>query len=115
MVQVWVRDDPSQRTRFHRSPDCPQLTKKPPRGTSGKLLRLDLDDVVVRPCLSCYPDAPRWKVIHRYCPICSSGEACSHNGGIEVIGRSGRRRWVWPDLNNMAYYRRLARQAEHTV
>jgi hypothetical protein len=111
MVRVWVRDDQWQRTRFHRSPDCRQLQKRPSRGEHKKLLYLDLEDVVVRPCLTCYPDAPRLNIVKRYCADCGSRRACAHNGGIEVVGPSGRPRWVWPTVNNMAYYRRLARQA----
>lgn len=111
MVRVWVRDDQWQRTRFHRSPDCRQLRKKPSRGTTKTLFSIDLEDVVVRPCLTCYPDAPRLDIIKRYCAICRSRLACAHNGGIEVVTESGRLRWVWPTVNNMAYYRRLARQA----
>src|SRR5262245_60864134 len=103
MVRVWVRDDAWQRTRFHRDPSCWQLTKKPSRGTTKTLLCLDLEDVVVRPCLTCYPDAPRLNIIHRYCHECRSRYPCTHNGGIEVVGLDGRSRWAWPDVNNMAY------------
>jgi len=108
MLTVWVRDDPKKRSRFHRSPECFQLKKKPARGEHRPLLAMDLDDVHVRPCAVCYPDAPRLKMRHAYCYTCDSPYACEHNGGIQITDRAGRRYWVWPDTNQMPYYRRSA-------
>jgi hypothetical protein len=108
MRTVWVRDDPKRRTRFHRSPDCRQLRKGPPRGESRPLVAVDLDEVRVRPCKTCYPDAPRIKIRKVYCPECDTKHACPHNGGVVVVDRAGRHFWVWPDANQMPYYRRSA-------
>src|SRR5678815_5937075 len=106
MPTVWVRDDPKRRARFHRDPNCHQLSKKPAKGEHHPLLELDLEDVDVRPCASCYPDAPRVKIYKRYCRICESRNACAHNGGVWIRDRAGRRFWVWPDTNQMPGYRR---------
>lgn len=105
MPVVWMRDDPKRRTRFHRTPDCRQLRKKPSRGEPSHLVAADLEDVGVRPCKTCYPDAPRTEVRHAYCSICESRYACEHNGGVLITDRRGRRFWVWPDTNQMPYYR----------
>lgn len=105
MPVVWVRADPKRRTRFHRSPDCRQLTKNPSRGEHHPLVALDLNDVGFRPCKTCYPDAPRVKFRRAYCPTCDSKYACRHNGGVLIIDRAGRRYWVWPDTNQMPLYR----------
>jgi hypothetical protein len=111
MPTVWVRQDPKHRTRFHRGPDCRQLTKRPSRGAHHDLVAADLSVVHVRPCRTCYPDAPHLELRKRYCPICDSRHACSHNGGIAVTDRRGRTFWVWPDTNQMPYYRRQSMQA----
>jgi hypothetical protein len=108
MPTVWVRDDPKHRTRFHRAPDCRQLRKTPARGEHHELLAVDLDDVHVRPCKTCYPDAPRIRIFKSYCPICDTKHACQHNGGVEITDRRGRRYWVWPDTNQMPLYRKTA-------
>ena len=108
MPTVWVRHDPKYRTRFHRSPDCRQLTKKPARGEGLPLLALDLENVFVRPCKTCYPDVPRIKMRHPYCYTCESPYACEHNGGIQITDRGGRRYYVWPDTNQMPFYRTSA-------
>src|SRR5215468_7977806 len=110
MVLVWMRDDPKHRYRFHRDPDCWQLNKKPSRGEHRDLIQVELSEIAARPCLDCYPDAPRIKIRHRYCPDCDSVYACEHNGGIAVTDRIGRRHWAWPDINQMPYYRRQAQQ-----
>jgi hypothetical protein len=106
MPTVWVRNDPKHRTRFHRSPACRQLTKRPSRGQHLDLVQTDLELVHVRPCRTCYPDAPYLEIRKRYCQVCDTKHACRHNGGTEVIDRRGRRFWVWPDTNQMPYYRK---------
>jgi hypothetical protein len=108
MPTVWMRRDPKHKTRFHRTPSCWQLVKPPPRGESRPLIAVDLEQVAARPCKTCYPDAPRIKVRRAYCPICDSKYACEHNGGIQIVDRAGRNYWVWPDTNQMPYYRRSA-------
>jgi hypothetical protein len=108
MPTVWMRRDPKHRTRFHRSPDCRQLTKGPARGDGHELIAVDLEDVLVRPCHSCYPDAPQIKMRHPYCYSCRSPYPCEHNGGVKVTSRHGHTRWVWPDTNQMPLYRRSA-------
>lgn len=108
MPTVWMRSDPKHRTRFHRSPDCFQLRKGPARGDGNDLLAVDLENVFVRPCQSCYPDAPRVKMRHPYCFICETPNACEHNGGILIRDRAGRRYYTWPDSNLMPLYRRTA-------
>lgn len=108
MPAVWVRNDPKRRTRFHKSPDCKQLRKPPSNGQHYPLLVLDLNDVFVRPCKTCYPDAPRIKVRRTYCSTCESTYACRHNGGVQITDRAGRRYWVWPDTNQMPLYRKSA-------
>jgi len=108
MPTVWMRDDPKHRTRFHRSPDCKQLRKGPARGVDKPLVARDLNDVFVRPCKTCYPDAPRIKIRKTYCPECDTVHACPHNGGVVVTDRQGRLWWSWPDANQMPLYRRSA-------
>lgn len=102
---VWVRDDALRRTRFHRSPDCRQLTKPPSRGEHSELLAIDLGEVGRRPCGTCYPDAPRIKIWKSYCWVCESKHPCRHNGGVLITDRGGRRFWVWSDTNQMPLYR----------
>lgn len=106
MVTVWIREDPFRATRFHRTPDCHNLRKRPANGQPHKLLEVDLDLVGVRPCLTCYPDAPRIKVAKRYCKKCRSKTPCKHNGGVYITKRDGHHYWVWPDSNQMPTYRR---------
>ena len=108
MPTVWVRDDPKRRTRFHRAPDCQQLRKTPSRGDHHPLVEVDLEEVGVRPCHTCYPDAPHLNIRKAFCYVCLSKYACEHNGGIEVIDRAGRHYWVWPDTNQMPLYRQSA-------
>jgi hypothetical protein len=103
-----MRQDPKYRVRFHRTPTCRQLTKGPARGPGHELVALDLNEVGVRPCKTCYPDAPRIEIRHAYCPTCMSAHACEHNGGVQIIDRQGRRYWVWPDTYQMPYYRTTA-------
>ena len=105
MPTVWMREHPKHRTRFHRHPDCYQLTKPPSRGEPHPLIAVDLEDVTARPCAKCYPDAPRIKVRRAWCYTCESRYACQHNGGVLIIDRAGRRYWVWPDTNSMPLYR----------
>jgi hypothetical protein len=66
---------------------------------------VDLSEVYVRPCQICYPDAPRTEVLHTYCPVCDSRHPCEHNGAVLVTTSFWQRRWVWPDCNQMPYYR----------
>jgi len=100
---------------FHREADCYHITKKPPRGERGVPREVDLDEIRdQRPCLRCYPDAPRGKFIKRYCPDCNKSHPrpCPHNGGIRVLTEYVfrketlyhepgdvvmRERYVWPD------------------
>jgi hypothetical protein len=105
MPTVWVTANRKRRTRFHRSPDCRQLKKAPARGERQPVQALDLNDVGVRPCKTCYPDAPALKIFKPYCHKCRSPYPCRHNGGIEVVDRRGHRRYVWPDTNQAPYYR----------
>jgi hypothetical protein len=76
---------------FHRTEDCQQLLKRPARGNPHPVVEVDLADLnFVRPCRNCYPDAPRIKVVRRFCPLCNKSETrpCRHNGGVPVtIGR----------------------------
>lgn len=107
MPLVWMRADPKKRTRFHQSPDCRQLTKPPARGEHHPLIACDLENVLVRPCKTCYPDAPRTEVRHAYCRTCESRYACEHNGGVLIQRRvTGWPQYVWPDTNQMPLYRR---------
>ena len=72
---------------FHRSEECTQLVKKPARGEPHPVRSADLAVLIrVRPCHTCYPDAPRVKVAKRRCPICNKKtvRACPHNGGMPV-------------------------------
>ena len=108
MPMVWIREDPKFRTRFHRHPDCKQLRKPPARGKPRELKHLDLNDVHVRPCKTCYPDVPRIQIFKRYCETCQSPYACEHNGGVQIVDRAGRHYWVWPDTNQMPFYRRTS-------
>lgn len=111
-VQVYLRG--LSRT-FHRSPDCVQLQKRPARGTAKPIEEIDLADLNFKhPCLVCFPDAPRAKVVRRFCPKCNKGKPypCAHNGGVRVtiayktsyVGllrdpgdEVMRHAWVWPD------------------
>lgn len=108
MPTVWVRGDPKRRTRFHRSPECRQLRKGPAKGEHYELIAIDLAELDVRPCRTCYPDAPKIKIYKRFCHTCNSNYACPHNGGVPVTVRDGRQCWVWPDTNQMPYYRKTA-------
>jgi len=105
MPTVWMRVDPKYRTRFHRSPECYQLQKGPARGDGLPLVAVDLNDVHVRPCRICYPDAPPINIRKAYCYTCDSPFACEHNGGLLIRDRRGRRYYVWPDTNQMPLYR----------
>lgn len=72
---------------FHKSEDCKQLKKKPARGQDSETLSTDLKDLHnVRPCRTCYPDAPRVKVTRRRCETCNKTYIypCAHNGGVPV-------------------------------
>lgn len=100
---------------FHKTEDCTQLTKKPARGSTHPLEEIDLDQLdKPRPCKRCYPDAPRIKVVRRFCPLCNKTRTrpCAHNGGVRVtmayktnyVGllrdpgeETVRSIWVWPD------------------
>jgi hypothetical protein len=106
MPTVWMRENPKHLTRFHRTPDCRQLRKKPAQGDHRELVEVDLEEVFVRPCRTCYPDAPAIKLIKAYCPICDSKTPCQHNGGVQIVDRRGRNFWVWPNTNQMPLYRR---------
>lgn len=102
---VYMREGLSPRNRFHRIPDCDRL-----RGPSQAV---DLNDVVKpSPCRTCYRDAPRVKVVRRYCPDCDTSYPCPHNGGVQVLltgvttytsalrdpgDTYTRRAYVWPD------------------
>jgi hypothetical protein len=107
MPTVWIRSDPKHRTRFHRSPSCRQLRKGPARGKTRELLEVDLDEVHVRPCKTCYPDAPRVSIRKIHCPLCDTRYPCPHNGGVMVVDHLGRNIWVWPDANQMPYFRKV--------
>jgi len=76
---------------------------------------MDLDQVPYRPCRTCYPDAPRVDVRRQYCEKCESPYACAHNGGVLVITRAGHRRWLWPDTEQMPWYRREGRVLSTTT
>lgn len=107
MVMVWKRYDcPGHGARFHKSPDCRQLTKKPARGEPHRLISMELDEVENQPCRTCYPDVPRLKILRRYCRVCESDSACEHNGGIYVRTIDGERIWAWPDSPRMALFRK---------
>lgn len=108
MPTVWIRADPSRRTRFHRDPRCWQLTKSPAVGQHWDLLAVDLNDVDVRPCRTCYPDAPKITVFKGYCEWHQSTRPCVHNGGTKVTYSDGRYGWVWPDTNQMPAFRKRA-------
>jgi hypothetical protein len=106
MPTVWMRENVKNQTRFHRTPYCRQLRKGPSRGTPHELIELDLNDVAARPCKTCYPDAPRIKILKTYCTICESRIACEHNGGVLIHRRvTGWPQYIWPDSNQMPYYR----------
>lgn len=108
VVMVWMRDRPKRDQRFHRTKDCRQLRKGPSRGEPCPLIQVDLEECDQRPCATCYPDLPRLRIRKDYCYRCGSRNACEHNGGVRVISRDGRRKWVWPDSPQMPYYRRTA-------
>lgn len=64
-----------------------QLVKRPARGQPHPVVARDLAETFkVRPCHTCYPDAPKINVLRRYCPKCNKGRtyACPHNGGLPV-------------------------------
>ena len=106
MLMVWMRRSKLRQTRFHKHPDCRQLRKGPSRGTTNPLVQVPIDEADARPCRTCYPDAPKIIVFKRYCPICDSKWPCEHNGGVRVIRRHGEPQWVWPDSNQMPYFRK---------
>jgi len=105
MPTVYVRADPKYRTRFHRDARCRHLTKRSQSGTNHPLVAIDLEEAQGRPCLHCYPDAPRVEIHKAYCPVCASNYACQHNGGIQIIDRGGRTYWTWPDSNSCRWFR----------
>ena len=39
-----------------------------------------------RPCKTCYPDAPNYRIVRRACSICNRPKLtpCEHNGGVLV-------------------------------
>lgn len=100
---------------FHRVEDCAQLRKRPARGSARPLVARDLSELnFLRPCKNCYPDAPRVKVVRRFCPQCNVSKVrpCAHNGGVRVTSAYStsyvgllrdpgdevvRSFWVWPD------------------
>jgi|SRR5262245_40113999 len=108
MPIVWVRGNPKHTARFHRVPDCRQLRKRPAQGEAHELITIDLAELGVRPCRTCYPDAPNLKVRKAYCELCQSKRACEHNGGVLITDRAGRHMYVWPDTNQMPLYRRTS-------
>lgn len=114
MPTVWIRA--VDRPKFHRSPDCRQITKPPSKGESHPVRAVELAEMTehARPCKTCYPDAPRIKTAHRFCRICNveKPSPCAHNGGVLVkqiattkyvglLRDPGdtflRERWIWPD------------------
>ena len=106
MPVVWMRTSEKHRTRFHRTPDCTHLTRPPSRGEHQPLIAVDLEDVGVRPCRICYPDAPRIEIKKVWCSTCKSKRPCRHNGGVRVVRRGhGLPQYVWPDTNQMPFYR----------
>jgi hypothetical protein len=105
MPMVWMRERSRNRNRFHASPDCRQLRKKPAYGEAHPLIAVDLNEVFVRPCRTCYPDAPHIEIRRAYCYICDSRRPCEHNGGVQIVRHHGSRFWVWPDTNQMPYFR----------
>jgi hypothetical protein len=87
-MPVYVRGTENHRRVFHQDPDCRQLTKKPSRGEPQDLLEVEIADLrFQRPCLTCYPDAPRARAARRFCKKCNTNtaRACRHNGGIKVL------------------------------
>lgn len=112
MPMVWMRES---NTSFHRTEDCKQLQKKPARGNPHPVVEVDLAELNhVRPCKTCYDDAPRIKTARRFCPLCNKSKArpCEHNGGVRVTtaftttytsllrdpgDEVVRTIWVWPD------------------
>lgn len=68
-------------------------------------MAVDLNEIGYRPCHTCYPDAPRVRISKTYCAKCNSKYACGHNGGVLIVDRGGRYFWVWPDTNQMPFYR----------
>ena len=110
MPTVYLRADPKGRNRFHRDPECHQLRKKSSRGDDHELVARDLEDVYARPCLACYPDAPRVRIFKAYCATCDTKYACPHNGGVPVLTpwnpyhKTERLLWLWPDNNHLRQY-----------
>ena len=100
---------------FHRHAECVQLQKRPARGEAKPIVEADLNDVNFKhPCLTCYPDAPRPKVVRRWCEQCNYQRInpCPHNGAVKVtiayktnyvglLREPGaevlKEAWVWPD------------------
>ena len=83
---------------FHASPGC--------RGLAGSLpvQQMSVEEAGARPpCLICFPDFPRLRVLHARCRVCDHEKTtpCPHNGGVAVMvpvpGRSSARRMVWPE------------------
>jgi hypothetical protein len=106
MPTVWMRVDAKRRTRFHRSPECRQLRKGPARGPGLPLVAIELSETGVRPCKTCYPDAPTIRLLKRYCYECDTGNPCAHNGGVLIKRRGhGFPQYVWSDSNQMPYFR----------
>lgn len=101
-MRVWIsRNGEKRRTKFHRTPSCPEY---------GRVIvgeEVDLIDVVrPDPCYRCFPYAPRQpKLLRRWCPECNDERVfpCRHNGGVlvkvpfERSHRGYRLRYVWPD------------------
>jgi hypothetical protein len=102
--------------RFHKTPDCVHLIRKPSRGNRQPVDALDLTEVEKPiPCEVCYPDAPKAVSAHQFCGICNTTRTrpCAHNGGIKVYLTRYRRKpslrmnpgeeqssyikWVWPE------------------
>lgn len=85
MPTVFVKS--VDRPRFHRTEDCSQLTKSPPKGHSHSIRAVDITELTsARPCRFCYPRAPRSRALRRHCYICnpSNVRPCEHNGGVLV-------------------------------
>lgn len=108
MPTVWMRVHEKHRNRFHRSPDCRQLRKRVSYGDPHQLIAVDLEEVFVRPCRTCYPDAPKIVVFKAYCVICEARFPCEHNGAVRITRRHGEPYWVWPDTNQMPLFRKSA-------
>lgn len=120
MPTVYLTKTNPYRRRFHRTPDCGKLAKRPPIGQRQKVEAIELSELSGElPCLKCYPDAPRAVSAHRYCYVCDPGKTkpCEHNGGVKIymiwthhtetfLSERGDQyavsRWVWPE--NAARY-----------